>query len=416
MSKFKLKLDTYKRNIRNPTITIRQGDSNQQIECSLTDNLSASDITNSEITFYATTSNGAKVIDSNVIKTDVTKGVFVYNLPSALGQDVGQCKNAYFEVKADKAILTTQAIDINVIAGVDLTADEAGNYVTTASKALDSAKDEIAKKFEKVATNLDGFDDHLTSATDGLADKANALAGQLDDKVKQLTSDLDGHIKSVGEAQHAVSADQANTANHADTATSADQAGHASTADKATTADTAKQAGSASNADNATNAVHADSADIANSLDKNGFYQFNKLSVSGPSWLTSAEVWSFTSHGSATFDDLIVEGSIKQKIITAKFELFGMQVDLKRIGDVVDLTIDYKQYQGPYVPTYSIIPGGVVPKGFRPVQKADGIAEWFGKTTSIDIYTDGSLGTHDSGLNALFVQAHATYLTADDMP
>lgn len=383
MAEISLNLDTTKTNIPNPTVVLRQGDSQyQSIRITVSDNYTPVDITTAVITFMGTTPAGTKIVDTNVSKaSDV--GVFDYTFPSQAGSTAGTFANAYFKISDGDKLGSTASFTIQVLDSIDMTQAEASDYVSVVDGVINSVKSQVESDIQTATSQLSGA---VETATTNLNGAVSGAKSDLSAQVQTATDKLNQTIATGNYASQDYVQQTVTSGINAITKVA--------------------------------NASHADVSDVANSLDSTKFYSVNGLRTMSNTYLAMTETWGFISHFTSSFEgDVTFNGNVTQKMVTGQCFINSMQVDFKRVGNTVDMTIDLGQYMGDFVPGYTAIPGGVIPPGFRPAQNVDAVAEWYGKTTSLSIYKDGTITTHDVGLiHSIKVQSHTTYITADDMP
>lgn len=132
-----LNIDTTKSEFQNPMVQLRQGDGNyQSLDVTVTSNGEPFDLTGWTTTFMGTTAGGFKIVDSAVMVTNAVQGEFTYTPTKSWGQDQGEFKNAYFKfTKADETA-SGASFRVNVLDAVDLTAEEAGNYISIIDQTI----------------------------------------------------------------------------------------------------------------------------------------------------------------------------------------------------------------------------------------------------------------------------------------
>lgn len=140
-----LNLDTTKSEFQNPMIELRQGDGNyQSLDVTVTSNGEPFDLTGWSVTFMGTTSGGFKIVDGAVSNVDTTNGKFTYTPTKAWGQNQGEFKNAYFSfVKSDQSA-SSAAFRVNVLDAVDITAEEAGDYISIVDQTIKQLNSDVS--------------------------------------------------------------------------------------------------------------------------------------------------------------------------------------------------------------------------------------------------------------------------------
>lgn len=150
-----LNIDTTKSEFQNPMVQLRQGDGNyQSLAVTVTSNGEPFDLTGWTITFMGTTAGGFKIVDSAVTVTNALQGEFTYTPTKAWGQDQGEYKNAYFKfVKSDKTASSAE-FRVNVLDAVDLTAEEANDYISVVDALIDNVKTSMETKLSETKQTL----------------------------------------------------------------------------------------------------------------------------------------------------------------------------------------------------------------------------------------------------------------------
>lgn len=140
-----LHLDTTKSEFQNPMIELRQGDGNyQSLDITVTSNGEPFDLTGWTINFMGTTAGGFKIIDDAINVTNALQGEFTYTPTKAWGQDEGEFKNAYFSFVKANQTASSAAFRANVLSAVDLTAEEAGDYISIVDQTIDQLTSDLS--------------------------------------------------------------------------------------------------------------------------------------------------------------------------------------------------------------------------------------------------------------------------------
>lgn len=150
-----LNIDTTKSEFQNPMVQLRQGDGNyQSLSVTVTSNGEPFDLTDWTITFMGTTAGGFKIIDAASVVTNALQGEFTYTPTKAWGQDQGEFKNAYFKfVKSDETA-SGASFRVNVLDAVDLTAEEAKDYISVVDVMIDQVKTDMDTKLAETKQTL----------------------------------------------------------------------------------------------------------------------------------------------------------------------------------------------------------------------------------------------------------------------
>ena len=150
-----LNIDTTKSEFQNPMVQLRQGDGNyQSLAVTVTSNGEPFDLTGWTITFMGTTAGGFKIVDAASVVTNTLQGEFTYTPTKAWGQDQGEFKNAYFKfTKADETA-SGASFRVNVLDAVDLTAEEAKDYISVVDVMIDQVKTDMDTKLAETKQTL----------------------------------------------------------------------------------------------------------------------------------------------------------------------------------------------------------------------------------------------------------------------
>lgn len=147
-----LNIDTTKSEFQNPMIELRQGDGNyQSLDVTVTSNGSPFNLTGWTITFMGTTAGGFKIVDSSVSNVDTANGKFTYTPTKSWGQDQGEFKNAYFKFTKSDETASGASFRVNVLDAVDLTAEEAGDYISV----VDGMINDLTTDLNALQKNVD---------------------------------------------------------------------------------------------------------------------------------------------------------------------------------------------------------------------------------------------------------------------
>lgn len=147
-----LNLDTTKSEFQNPMIELRQGDGNyQSLDITVTSNGEPFNLTGWTTTFMGTTAGGFKIVDGSVTVTNALQGEFTYTPTKAWGQNQGEFKNAYFSFVKSEKTASSAAFRVNVLTAVDITAEEAGEYISIVDQTIDKLTSDMAGLVTSVA-------------------------------------------------------------------------------------------------------------------------------------------------------------------------------------------------------------------------------------------------------------------------
>lgn len=150
-----LNIDTTKSEFQNPMVQLRQGDGNyQSLSVTVTSNGEPFDLTGWTTTFMGTTAGGFKIVDTASTVTNALQGQFTYTPPKSWGQDQGEFKNAYFKFTKSDETASGASFRVNVLDAVDLTAEEAGNYISVVDVMIDQVKTDMDTKLSETKKTL----------------------------------------------------------------------------------------------------------------------------------------------------------------------------------------------------------------------------------------------------------------------
>ena len=158
-------LDINKTSLQHPSIVLRQDDYNiYTVNISVTENGVPVNLGSYTLNFLGITPAGAKIIDSkNFITTpaDLAVGKFSYKFPKEAAGSKGVYDVAYFRLKTTSGATSTIDLNLRVLGGIDLTADEVKDYITVDDILLNTL---VAEVFKKVDAKVD---QHLATVKKG---------------------------------------------------------------------------------------------------------------------------------------------------------------------------------------------------------------------------------------------------------
>lgn len=177
-----LNVDTTKSEFQNPMVELRQGDGNyQSLYVTVTDNGDPFDLTGWTVSFMGTSAGSHKIIDANVVLDSSVVGAFTYTPTKAWGQDEGEFKNAYFKfVKSDETA-SGASFRVNVLNAVDLTDEEAKDYISVVDTLIDQVKTDMDSKLadtQKTLTNTQDTANIVQTNVNDLNTNVNELKSQ----------------------------------------------------------------------------------------------------------------------------------------------------------------------------------------------------------------------------------------------
>lgn len=408
MAEISLNLDTTKTNIPNPTVVLRQGDSEyQSIRVTVSDNYTPVDITTAVITFMGTTPAGTKIVDTNVSKASDT-GVFDYTFPSQAGSTAGVFANAYFKITDGDKLGSTASFTIQVLDSIDMTQAEASDYVSVVDEVIKTTVEQVNSDIQTATSHLS---DKVTQANSAIDAKVAGVGAQIDNQVATATDKLNqtiatGNYASQDYVQQTVTSginaiNKVANASHADVADSlALINGVTNITNMETWGSVLNHGATVTNGDITVNGAIHGRADTAGTAD------------------SAKQIVNGSLKGYISLDGVIIGGSIKSKTATTTLQFGGMNVKLSRNLNTVTISCAVQNWAGGNVDSFSPIPASQIPAGYRPVNAQLMPFYCVGNTTLFALINqDGTLATTSwklwNGVTAMFGY---TYQTADDMP
>lgn len=177
-----LNVDTTKSEFQNPMVELRQGDGNyQSLYVTVTDNGDPFELTGWTVSFMGTTAGSHKIIDANVVLDSTVVGAFTYTPTKSWGQDEGEFKNAYFKFVNSDETASGASFRVNVLNAVDLTDEEAQDYISVVDAMIDQVKTDMDSKLADTQTTLSNTQSQATtvqSNVDDLNNNVNELKEQ----------------------------------------------------------------------------------------------------------------------------------------------------------------------------------------------------------------------------------------------
>lgn len=436
-----LNIDTTKSEFQNPMVQLRQGDGNyQSLDVTVTSNGEPFDLTGWTITFMGTTAGGFKIIDSAVTVTNALQGEFTYTPTKAWGQDQGEFKNAYFKfTKADETA-SGASFRVNVLEAVDLTAEEAGNYISVVDVLINDIKTDMDNKLADTQKTLSDTQSQATTVQTNVNDlntSVNELKSQ-NNNIKTSDNTWTG-TNTFNKQIIAQAGVQGNIQGNAETATKLQTArlvggvpfdgtsditlpgvnvkGNQDTSGRSKNATNADHANNASSADLATKAIALQTPRKINGTNFGGTADIN-VNAANDNNLVHL-VGNETIAGDKTFSGkLTITSGVPtqvQQSATIEFPMwYGSTMKATRFGNMV--TLHYATRPTQDIPA-NTISSDSVPVGFRPNDwsfMATGVG--VGGGGSVEIGTDGKLNVRGGVWVQYSHTMTATYFTGDAFP
>lgn len=180
-----LSLDVTKTGIQNPLIKVRQGDGGfETLHTTVTSNGEPMDLQGWTITFMGTTSGNHKIVDGNVTLVEAPNGIFDYTPSKAWGMDIGEFKIAYFKFVKGDGSASSANFRVNVIEAVDLTQEEAQNYISVVDTTIAEINQHLTDSLANVTQSIA---DANTNANT-VASNVNTLGKRVDDYNNKLAA------------------------------------------------------------------------------------------------------------------------------------------------------------------------------------------------------------------------------------
>ena len=202
-----LSLDVTKTGIQNPLIKVRQGDGDfETLHTTVTSNGEPLDLQGWTITFMGTTAGNHKIVDGNVNIVEAPNGIFDYTPSKAWGMDIGGFKMAYFKFVKGDGSASSANFRVSVIEAVDLTQDEAKNYISVVDATIADVRQRLTNSLASVTASVAT----TSSAVSSLAVSASSVATSAVDKVNTTTSSAVNQINSAASSASSVATSAAN--------------------------------------------------------------------------------------------------------------------------------------------------------------------------------------------------------------
>ena len=180
-----LTLDVTKTGIQNPLIKVRQGDGGfETLRTTVTSNGEPLDLQGWIITFMGTTAGNHKIVDGNVTLVEAPNGIFDYTPSKAWGMDIGEFKIAYFKFVNGDGSASSANFRVNVIGAVDLTQEEAQNYISVVDTTIAEINQHLTDSLANVTKSIADANNNANT----VASNVNALGKRVDDYNNKLAA------------------------------------------------------------------------------------------------------------------------------------------------------------------------------------------------------------------------------------
>lgn len=180
-----LSLDVTKTGIQNPLIKVRQGDGGfETLRTTVTANGEPMDLQGWTITFMGTTAGNHKIVDGNVTIIEAPNGIFDYTPSKAWGMDIGEFKIAYFKFVKGDGTASSANFRVNVIEAVDLTQEEAQNYISVVDTTIAEINQRLTDSLANVTQSIADTNNNANT----VASNVTALGNRVDDYNNKLAA------------------------------------------------------------------------------------------------------------------------------------------------------------------------------------------------------------------------------------
>ena len=180
-----LSLDVTKSGIQNPLIKVRQGDGGfETLHTTVTSNGEPLDLQGWKITFMGTTAGNHKIVDGNVNIVEAPNGIFDYTPSKAWGMDIGEFKIAYFKFVKGDGSASSANFRVNVIEAVDLTQEEAKNYISVVDTTIAEINQHLTDSLANVTKSIADANNNANT----VASNVNSLGNRVDDYNNKLAA------------------------------------------------------------------------------------------------------------------------------------------------------------------------------------------------------------------------------------
>lgn len=180
-----LSLDVTKTGIQNPLIKVRQGDGGfETLRTTVTANGEPMDLQGWTITFMGTTAGNHKIVDDNVTIVEAPNGIFDYTPSKAWGMDIGEFKIAYFKFVKGDGSASSANFRVNVIEAVDLTQEEAQNYISVVDTTIAEINQHLTDSLANVTQSIADANNKANTVSSNVT----ALGNRVDDYNNKLSA------------------------------------------------------------------------------------------------------------------------------------------------------------------------------------------------------------------------------------
>ena len=193
-----LTLDVTKTGIQNPLIKVRQGDGGfETLRTTVTSNGEPLDLQGWIITFMGTTAGSHKIVDDNVTVVEAPNGIFDYTPSKAWGMDIGEFKIAYFKFVKGDGTASSANFRVNVIEAVDLTQEEAQNYISVVDATITEAREHLENSLADVTASVAATSSAVGSLSVSVSSTASSAVSQINSAASNASSVATSAVNNV---------------------------------------------------------------------------------------------------------------------------------------------------------------------------------------------------------------------------
>ena len=184
-----LSLDVTKTGIQNPLIKVRQGDGGfETLHTTVTSNGEPLDLQGWTITFMGTTAGNHKIVDGNVKVVEAPNGIFDYTPSKAWGMDIGDFQMAYFKFVKGDGSASSANFRVSVIEAVDLTQDEAKNYISVVDATIADVRQRLTSSLASVTASVAATSSAASSMAVYVSSTASSAVSQVSSAASSASS------------------------------------------------------------------------------------------------------------------------------------------------------------------------------------------------------------------------------------
>lgn len=193
-----LTLDVTKTGIQNPLIKVRQGDGGfETLRTTVTSNGEPLDLQGWTVTFMGTTAGNHKIVDANVTVIEAPNGIFDYTPSKAWGMDIGEFKIAYFKFVKGDGTASSANFRVNVIEAVDITQEEAQNYISIVDTTIAEAKEHLESSLASVSASVAATSSAVSSLSVSVSSTASSAVSQINSAASNASSVATSAVNNV---------------------------------------------------------------------------------------------------------------------------------------------------------------------------------------------------------------------------